>query len=201
MKKLTIRQNEVLSFISDYIRENSYPPAVREVAEHFSISVKGAHDHITALRRKGYLKQADKRPRTLGLTELSNGNEAALIEIPLLGTIAAGFPLMAEENFDGSLELPSSMLRENKEYFALKVKGDSMIGAGILEGDTAIIEKQETASNGEIVVALMDDSTTLKRFYRECNRIKLQAENPAIPPIYSHEVKILGRLSGIIRDY
>ena len=200
MKKLTDRQNEVLSFISDYIKTHSFSPAVREVADHFEISVKGAHDHITALRRKGYLKQADKRPRTMGLANQSNDDDT-LVTIPVLGTIAAGLPLMAQENFDGNVKLPVSMLKKNKEYFALKVKGDSMIGAGILEGDTAIIEEQNSAGNGEIVVALLDDSTTLKRFYRESTRIKLQAENPAIQPIYSQDVKILGRLSSIIRSY
>ena len=201
MKTLTTRQNEVLSFISDYIKEHAYSPAIREVALHFSISVKGAHDHITALRRKGYLKQADKRPRTMGLAASLNNDESEMADVPLLGTIAAGSPVMVEENIDGYVKLPRTMLKKNKDYFALKVKGDSMIGAGILEGDTALIEKQNSAANGEIVVALLDDSTTLKRFYRENARIKLQAENPAIQPIYSQEVKILGRLSGIIRSY
>jgi repressor LexA len=201
MKVLTDRQKDVLSFIADYLDKNSYPPTIREVAEHYSISVKGAHDHITALRKKGYLKQTDKRPRTLGLAPAIQEEFSDLVEIPLLGSVAAGMPLLAEENFDGNIKLHRSMLKKNKQYFALTVKGDSMAGAGILEGDTAIIEKQNTVRNGEIAVAVLDDAVTLKRFFRESSRIKLQAENPDYKPIYSQDIKILGRLSGIIRNY
>jgi repressor LexA len=201
MKELTNRQKEVLSFIADFIRKQSYPPTIREIANHFSISVKGAHDHIIALRRKGHLKQAENRPRTIGLTSFKSEDDSAMMEIPLLGNVAAGAPLLAEENFDGNILLHHSMLKKNKKYFALKVKGDSMSGAGILEGDTAIIEKQETVQNGEIAVAVIEDAVTLKRFYKESTRIKLQAENPDYQPIYSKEVKILGRLFTIIRSY
>jgi len=200
MKELTDRQKQVITFIANYIKKNSYPPTIREIADHFEISVKGAHDHITALRKKGHLKQVDKRPRTMGLTH-SRPEDADLVEIPILGTVAAGIPLLAEENFDGNIPVHRSLLKKNKKYFALKVRGDSMIGAGILEGDTAIIEKQNTVHNGEIAVAVMEDGVTLKRFYKESSRIRLQAENPAYKPIYSHEVKILGRLFTIIRSY
>jgi len=206
MKELTDRQKQVLSFIANYIKKNSYPPTIREIADHFKISVKGAHDHITALRKKGHLRQADKRPRTMGLTH-SRPEDADLMEIPLLGTVAAGVPILAEANFDGNILLHRSMLKKGKKYFALKVKGDSMIGVGILEGDTAIIEKQSTARNGEIVVVVIidkdssEEGVTLKRFYKESSRIKLQAENPNYKPIFSQEVKILGRLFTIIRSY
>jgi len=124
-----------------------------------------------------------------------------MIAVPLLGSVAAGMPLLAEENFDGNIMLHRSMTRKNKKYFALKVKGDSMSGAGILEGDIAIIEKQNTVKNGEIVVAIVDEAAALKRFYKESTRIKLQSENPAYPPIYSPDVKVLGKLSSIIRSY
>jgi len=200
MKELTDRQKQVLTFIANYIKKQSYPPTIREIADHFEISVKGAHDHITALRKKGHLKQADKRPRTMGLTHL-RPEDADLMEIPILGTVAAGVPILAEENFDGNILLHRSMLKKSKKYFALKVKGDSMSGAGILQGDTAIIEKMNTVRNGEIAVAVIDEAVTLKRFYKESSRIKLQAENPAYKPIYSQEVKILGRLYSIIRSY
>jgi repressor LexA len=200
MKEMTDRQKQVITFIANYIKKNSYPPTIREIADHFEISVKGAHDHITALRKKGHLKQVDKRPRTMGLTH-SRPEDADLVEVPILGTVAAGIPILAEENFDGNIPVHRSLLKKNKKYFALKVRGDSMIGAGILEGDTAIIEKQNTVHNGEIAVAVMEDGVTLKRFYKESSRIRLQAENPAYKPIYSHEVKILGRLFTIIRSY
>jgi repressor LexA len=201
MKELTKRQKEVISFIADYIKNNSYSPTIREVAEHFLISVKGAHDHITALRKKGFLRHIDKLPRTMGLMNVKHEDTSDLVEVPLLGSVAAGAPLLAEENFDGNIILHRSLLKKNKKYFALKIKGDSMTGAGILEGDTAIIEKQNTVRNGEIAVAVLDEAVTLKRFYKESSRIKLQAENPAYKPIYSQDVKILGRLSGIIRNY
>lgn len=201
MKELTKRQKEVISFIADYLKQNSYSPTIREIADHFTISVKGAHDHITALRKKGFLKHADKRPRTMGLTNIESEESSDLVEIPLLGSVAAGIPILAEENFDGNIILHRSLLKKNKKYFALKVKGDSMTGAGIMEGDTAIIEKQSAVRNGEIAVAVLDEAVTLKRFYKESSRIKLQAENPAYKPIYSQDVKILGRLSGIIRNY
>jgi len=201
MKELTERQKEVISFISDYIKEHSYPPAIRDIAAYFSISVKGAHDHITALRKKGHIKHTNKRPRTMGLIHSKSDEASELISIPLLGSVAAGMPLLAEENFDGNVLIHHSMLKKNKKYFALKVKGDSMSGAGILEGDIAIIEKQNTARNGEIAVAVIDEAAALKRFFKESTRIKLQSDNPNYQPIYSPDVKILGRLSGIIRSY
>jgi len=201
MKELTVRQKEILSFIADFLRKHSYPPTIREVAENYSISVKGAHDHITALRKKGFLKQADKRPRTMGLTHAMPENPSELAEIPLLGSVAAGVPILAEENFDGNIILHRSMLKKNRKYFALKIKGDSMSGAGILEGDIAIIEKQSVVPDGDIAVAVIDEAVTLKRFYKESTRIRLQAENPAYKPIYSNDVKILGRLFTIIRSY
>ena len=201
MKELTARQKEVLSFIADYLKKNSYPPTIREIADNFSISVKGAHDHITALRKKGYLKPADKRPRTMGLIHKRPDESSDVMEIPLLGSVAAGVPILAEENFDGNIPIHRSLLKKNKKYFALKVKGNSMSDAGILEGDTAIIEKQNNVRNGEIAVAVIEEAVTLKRFFKESTRIRLQSENPAYKPIYSQDVKIIGRLSGIVRNY
>jgi repressor LexA len=199
MKELTARQKEVLSFIAEYIRNHSYPPTIREMAEYFEISVKGAHDHVTALRKKGCLKQADNRCRTMEL--VGNNGLGGCVEIPLLGTVAAGHPILSEENWDGAITMHQSMLKKNKRYFALKVRGDSMSGAGIMDGDTAVIEKQHTVRNGEIGVAVVDEAVTLKRIYRESTRIRLQPENPAYKPIYSQNVRILGRLARVIRSY
>jgi len=201
MKELTIRQKEVLTFIADYKNKHSYPPTIREIAEHFSMSVKGAHDHITALKRKGQLKHEDKRPRTLELTNARKDDHSSIIDVPLLGSVAAGVPLLAEENFEKNIPIHSSFLKKNKKYFALKVKGDSMSGAGILDGDLAIIEKLSVVHNGEIAVAVLNDAVTLKRFYKESSRIRLQPENPAYKATYSKDVKILGRLAGVIRSY
>jgi repressor LexA len=202
MKDLTLRQKEVLSFISRHINIHSYPPTVREIAEHFEISVKGAQDHVTALRKKGVIRQSDKRSRTLEIVRRTDeeGMEN-FTEIPILGTVAAGQPILSEENWDGSVMLHRSMLKRNKSYFAVTVRGDSMSGAGIMEGDVAIIEKQAVVRNGEIAVAVVDDGFAIKRFFKEASRIKLQSENPAYPPIYCRDVRILGRLSRIIRSY
>ncbi|MDR1278236.1 MAG: transcriptional repressor LexA [Treponema sp.] len=199
MKELTHRQKEVLSFIAEYIGDHSYPPTIREVAEYFSISVKGAHDHIIALKKKGSLKQAGKRSRTIEV--VGNNGPVGCLAIPLLGTVAAGRPILAEENWDGTITIHQSMLRKNKKHFALKVRGDSMTGAGIMDGDTAIIEKQETCKNGEIVVVVVDEAVALKRVFREKTRLRIQSENPAYKTMYSQKVRILGRLVQILRSY
>jgi repressor LexA len=202
MKELTQRQREVLSFITEYIHTHRFPPTMREIADHFSISVKAAHDHVTAMKKKGYLRTGDKRSRTIELTRLlEEEDQDGTVKIPFLGTVAAGLPSLAEAHQDGSVAIHRSMLKRNREYFALKVRGDSMEGAGILDGDTAIIEKQEKVRNGEIVVALLDDSVTLKRFFREPSRVLLQPENPRFFPIYAQDVRILGRLAYTIRSY
>ena len=202
MKELTERQKEVLSFIADYINNHSYPPTIREIAEYFTISVKGAHDHVTALRRKNCLKQSEKRSRTMELTRPREIEDLGrMSKIPIVGTVAAGTPILSEENWEGTLAVHQSMLKKNRTYFALRVRGDSMSGAGIMDGDMAIIEKQNIVKNGEIAVAVVDNAVTLKRFYKENNRIKLQAENPAYKPIYCQSLRILGRLFQIIRTY
>jgi len=202
MKELTERQKEVLSFIANYINNHSYPPTIREIAEYFEISVKGAHDHVTALRRKNCLKQSGKRSRTMELTRPRETEDLGKItKIPIVGTVAAGTPILAEENWEGTLPIHQSMLKKNRTYFALRVRGESMSGIGIMDGDMAVIEKANVVKNGEIAVAVVDEAVTLKRFFRENNRIRLQAENPDYPSIYCQDVRLLGRLFQIIRNY
>jgi len=209
MRKLTDRQKEVLSFIAKHIGENSYPPSIREIAEHFGISMKGAHDHVAALRRKNCLEQNGRCPRTLKLTggleaEVERGTSGggdSPVEIYIVGTVAAGVPILSEENLEGTLKLDPSMLKKNRTYFAVKVRGDSMSGAGIMDGDIAVIEQQSLVANGEIAVAVVDEAVTLKRFYKETSRIRLESENPDYKPIFCHDVRILGKLSTIIREY
>jgi repressor LexA len=203
MKELTKRQREVLSFIADYIKKHSYPPTIRDIADHFGMSVKGAYDHVAALRRKNYLKQNDNRSRTMELVRAKVEEEelGAVTKIPIVGTVAAGIPILSEENWEGTITLHQSALKKNRTYFAVRVKGDSMSGAGIMDGDLAIIEKRNVVENGEIAIAVMDDAVTLKRFYKEKTRVKLQAENPNYSPIYCRDVKLLGRLAQIVRHY
>ena len=201
MIKPTTRQREVLDFIAEYIHTHTYPPTIREVAENFSISVKGAHDHLTALKKKGLLRQGDKKPRTLELVRTGE-DEQDFEEIPILGTVAAGRPILSVENMDGSIRLVRAMLKTGRKYFALRVRGDSMEGVGIMDGDTAVIEQQNIVHNGEIAVVMLDEAVTLKTFYRESTRIRLQPENSSHSPIYcSGDVRILGRLAHIIRSY
>jgi len=202
MRELTKRQKEVLDFIAAYINSHAYPPTIREVADYFSISVKGANDHIIAIRKKGFLRQGDKKSRTLELVETSDKDGEDTTEIPILGSVAAGRPVLAVENMDGSIKLHKSFLKNTGKYFALRVKGDSMEGAGIVDGDLAVIEHQNTARNGEIAVVMLDELVTLKTFYRESARIRLQPENAKYSPIYcSRDVRVLGKLAHIIRSY
>ena len=199
MKQLTLRQQEVLDFLTGFIEKNSYPPTIRETAKAFSISIKGAYDHIKALEKKGVIKLQENRSRALEIVS-KKGNDESVAEIPVLGSIAAGNPMLAEENWMGTIRIPSEYVRSGP-CFALRVQGDSMRDAGIQSGDMAIIEQRPTAEDGEIVAALIEDSATLKRFFKENNRIRLQAENPDYAPIYTQDVRILGKLRAIIRSY
>jgi repressor LexA len=199
MKTLTARQKEVLDFISSFIEQHAYPPTIREIAERFSISVKGAYDHVKALEKKAYLRLGENRSRALELLGREK-TERTVVEVPLLGAVAAGKPILANENYTGSISVPADMVRA-ATCFALTVRGDSMKDVGIFHGDVAVIEQRQTADNGEIVVAMIDDLVTLKRFFRENNRVKLMAENAAYAPIYTQDVRILGRLRGLIRKY
>lgn len=202
MRALTERQKEVFSFIREYRDGHSYPPTIREIAERFSISVKGAWDHMKALEKKGFLRQEGNRSRALEIIEskAQPDRPEPAVSLRLLGEVAAGKPIYADEDREARIEVPASMAR-GTECFALRVRGDSMRDAGIMNGDVAIVESRSEASDGEIVVALVEDSVTLKRFFRENNRIRLQAENPSYPPIYTQDLRILGRLSGILRTY
>lgn len=204
MKSITARQTEVLNFIKSFISDHSYPPTVREVASAFSISVKGAYDHIKALEKKSYITCDNKRSRAIEVCDPDDFQnpvkEEDIVNIPLLGNVAAGLPLSAEENNDGYIPYPGSQLPKGN-HFALTVQGDSMVGAGILDGDTAIILQQPVAENGQIVVAVLNGAVTLKRFYREKERIRLEAENENYSSIYSSDLQILGKLVAVMRQY
>ncbi len=200
MKDLTKRQKEILDFLRNFITNHKYPPTIREIATSFKISVKGAYDHVKAIEKKGYIRCDFNRSRAIEILEESK-REEDLVEIPLIGNVAAGIPLFAEENWERILKFPAEEFRKGT-YFALRVKGDSMMNAGILDGDTAIFLQKHTANNGDIIVAMVnEEAVTLKRFFKEKNRIKLKAENPVYPPIYTQNVKILGKLECLIRNY
>ncbi|MDR0383510.1 MAG: transcriptional repressor LexA [Spirochaetaceae bacterium] len=199
MKELTEKQRLVLNFIARFINEHSYPPTFRQIAEYFEITVKAAYDHVLALKRKQKLKVGDKSSRTIEIIncEFDDG----FIDIPILGEVAAGPRILSEENYMGNIRVHRSMLKKQKRHFSLIVRGDSMKDAGVMDGDTVIIEKTETAKNGDIIVAMIDDGYTLKRFFKRNKHIKLKSENPAYFPIYCNEVQIVGRLACVIRSY
>jgi repressor LexA len=201
MKDLTERQRQVLQYIGDFSAENSYPPTVREIASYFGISTRAVQEHLDALRKKKSISWSDKRSRGIKILGLTEEDVNVSYRIPLLGSVAAGKPLLSEENYDGYVSVLFSHLKESKSYFALRVRGTSMINAGILDGDIAIIEQADRANNGQIVVAVLDDKITLKRFFLEATRVKLQSENPAFNPIFCQDVRIAGILSHIIREY
>lgn len=203
MKQITDRQKEVFVFIENFTKENNYPPTVREISQHFEISLRAVQDHISALQKKGFISTEQKRSRSIRILEDKKQvlPKVFIDKIPILGTIAAGRPLLCEENLNGYVNLTEPFIRPGKNYFALRVRGSSMINAGILEGDLAVIEQASSAVDGQIVVAVLDDAITLKRFYKESSRIRLQPENPDFQAIYCQDVRIVGILSSIVRTY
>jgi repressor LexA len=188
-------------FIEDYITANNYPPTVREIAGHFGFSAKAAHDHIIALKKKAYIKAESNCSRAIQIIRSLRDEEPAFVEIPLAGEVSAGKRILSEANDNGTLYVHKSWLKsQNKQYFALVVRGDSMIGAGVMDGDTIIVLRQETAENGDIVIAEVDDGWTLKRYFKENSRVRLQPENPNYQPIYCRGIRIAGKLAGVYRN-
>jgi repressor LexA len=199
MKSLTEKQEVIFHFIQEKIREFGFPPTVREIGERFNITVKGAYDHLKAIEKKGYIRCAQNKSRAI---EILVKDEVGInaVNIPLLGSIAAGSPVLAEENIEDYLSFPESVFGKGV-FFALRVKGDSMIDAGIHDGDIAIIRKQKTVNNGEVIAALIDDEATLKIFKKEKNKVKLLPANPAYEPLILNEVDVLGKLTAVFRRY
>ncbi len=204
MKEITQIQRDVLNYIAQFIDENSYPPTVREISEHFGKSIRAVQDNMTALQKKGYISLVQKKSRSIKILIDERKKDAGIFmeKVPLLGTIAAGRPLLCEENLDGYVTLTEPFIRPGKSYFALRVRGQSMINAGILEGDLAIVEQGSEVSDGQIVVAVIEDAITLKRYFKESGRIRLQPENPAFNPIYcTSDLRIVGTLANLVRTY
>ena len=203
---LTQRQQEIWEFLVEYVDAHGYPPTVREIGEKVGLaSPSTVHAHLANLERAGLIKRDPTKPRALELSRRRAGStpHAETRALPLLGQIAAGGPLLAEENVEDYLGVPEPLSRGGEE-FLLRVKGDSMIEAGILDGDYVVVRSQDDARNGEIVVALAGedesaDEATVKRFFREDGRVRLQPENSALEPIYAPHVKILGRVVGVFR--
>jgi repressor LexA len=203
MKDLTQKQKQILEFITNFVKEKNYPPSIREIADHFQITPKGAYDHLKAIEKKGFIKTEKNRSRAIELVKTNTDVDLDMIKIPLVGRVAAGAPILAEENIEEYLTFPRSMIPANSErdIFALRVTGDSMIDAKINDGDIAIIKKTSTAENGDIVVALIDDEATLKYFYKEKDHIRLEPANAKYKPIITKNAIIIGKLIGLYRRF
>jgi repressor LexA len=196
---LTKRQQEIFDFVKRYAGEHGYPPTVRDIGRAIGLtSSSTVHAHLSNLEKLGVLRRDPTKPRAI---EVLVGKAKATVGpsgLPVVGQVAAGQPVLAEENIEEYVEVPSFAGGEEGE-FVLRVKGDSMKDAGIFEGDHVIVRGQDTAADGEIVVALVDDEATVKRFYREDDHVRLQPENSALEPIRSRDVKVLGRVVGVCR--
>ncbi|MBO7638145.1 MAG: repressor LexA [Treponema sp.] len=201
MKNLTDRQREVLIFIAQFTEDNVFPPTVREIGEHFGISLRAVQDHVAALQKKGYLSQSQKRSRSIRVLKdvRPKVTAASAVLVPVINSIAAGKAALSEENFSSIVTLSYPFVENGKKYFLFQVKDDSMIDMDIRSGDQVFVEIRETAENGQIVAVALEDEITIRRIYKEANRICLKSENPQIPPSYYQEVRILGLVSGIYR--
>ena len=199
-EKITAKQQEILEYIKETILKKGYPPAVREICEAVHLkSTSSVHSHLETLEEKGYIRRDPTKPRTIEIIDdCFNLTRREVVNVPLVGTVAAGVPLLAEENIENYYPIPVELL-PNAETFMLNVKGNSMINAGIFDGDQLIVERCSTAYDGEIVVALVDDSATVKRFYKEDGYYRLQPENYEMDPIIVDHLEILGKVIGLFR--
>ncbi len=209
MQGLTKRQEMVLDFITQSITSRGYPPTLREIGSHMGIrSTNGVNDHLRALERKGYLKREDMKSRALRpvVMESQSSSESDVVEIPLVGRVAAGEPVLAEQNIEGTITVDSHLIGRHRDVFAMKIRGDSMIDAGIREDDTIFVRKQMHAERNEIVVVLIGDEATVKYYQPERDFVRLQPANKAYAPIILRKedfrpTQILGVVVGLYRNY
>ncbi len=201
-REITERQRQILDFIRAEIHRRGFPPSVREIGEAVGLSSSSTvHSHLAALEQKGFIRRDPSKPRALEVLDYRDTDRAIdygqVRAVPLVGHVAAGSPILASENIEATMSLPAEMADEST--FILRVRGDSMIEAGILDGDFVVVRQQSHANDGEIVVALLEDDATVKRYFREPDRIRLQPENSALDPIYARDVTILGRVVALFR--
>ncbi|HHU30474.1 MAG: transcriptional repressor LexA [Bacillota bacterium] len=201
MEDLTPRQKQILDFIRQEVRKKNYPPSVREIGEAVGLSSSSTvHAHLSKLEQKGLIRRNPTKPRAIELLEYEQEPAyiADVIHVPVVGQVTAGQPILAEENIEEYFPLPKVMVR-NDTVFLLRVRGDSMINAGIMNGDYVIVRRQETAQSGEIVVAMLEDEATVKRFYKEKDHIRLEPENDLYEPIRSPFISVIGKVIGVFR--
>ncbi|MFL0249815.1 transcriptional repressor LexA [Clostridium neuense] len=194
-------QSEIYEFIRQEVLDKGYPPSVREICAKVGLSsTSTVHSHLSKLEKKGLIKRDPTKPRAIEIIKDPIAKKE-MVDIPIIGKVQAGQPILAVENIEDYFTIPLNFVRGNNDLFILKISGESMIEAGIYDGDLAIIEKVNSAENGEIVVALIENEATIKRFYKEDGRIRLQPENHTMEPIIVNDCKIVGKLTGIYRKY
>ena len=198
--KISAKQQEILEYIKSQILERGFPPAVRDICEAVHLkSTSSVHSHLETLEKNGYIRRDPTKPRVIEILDDSfNFTRREMVNVPIVGRVAAGEPLLAEQNIEEYFPIPMDFM-PNKQTFMLKVKGESMINAGILDGDYVLVEERKTAHNGEMIVALVDDGATVKRFYKEEGIIRLQPENDTMEPIIVPDCTILGKVIGVFR--
>jgi repressor LexA len=201
--KLTARQQQILEYIEQVVSTTGVPPSIRQIGAALGISsTNGVRSHLKALEKKGYIHRSLRTSRGIAMLDrikcVTSSTLQEAVEVPILGRVTAGTPILAVENHDGHLHLDPSLVK-GADTFALRVEGDSMIDAGILDGDYVLVRQQQSADNGDIVVALLEDEVTVKRFYREAHGIRLQPENPGMAPICVPNAQICGKVTGLIR--
>lgn len=200
--KISEKQKEILEFLKKEIINKGYPPAVREICKAVHLkSTSSVHSHLESLEKNGYIRRDPAKPRAIEIIDTNfNLTRREIVSVPVVGTVTAGQPILAVENIEGYFPVPMDYI-PNTETFMLKVKGNSMVNAGIFDGDTILVQKQSHANNGDFVVALIEDSVTVKTFYKEENCYRLQPENNYMEPIYVSEVEILGKVIGLFRMF
>ena len=198
--KITSKQKEILEYIKETILKKGYPPTVREICEAVRLkSTSSVHSHLETLERNGFIRRDPTKPRAMEILDDMFGlTRREMVQIPMIGTVTAGQPILAEENIEDYFPVPADLL-PNTQTFMLRIKGNSMINAGIFDGDRVIVERTPTAENGDIVVALIDDSATVKRFYKEDGYYRLLPENDAMEPIIVTNMNVLGKVIGLFR--
>lgn len=199
--KISPKQLEILEYIKSQILERGFPPAVRDICEAVHLkSTSSVHSHLETLEKNGYIRRDPTKPRAIEILDDSFNMRREMVNVPIIGRVAAGEPILAEQNIEDYFPIPMEFM-PNNQTFILKVKGESMINAGILDGDMVIVEQRATARNGEMVVALIEDGATVKTFYKEDGHIRLQPENDTMDPIIVTDVQILGKVIGLFRFF
>lgn len=202
MNNLTQKEREIFEYISDCLQKNGFAPSVRDICAEVGIkSTSSVHEYLRRLEAKGFIRKSSGKSRALSIQNDGKSESGKMKRVPILGKVTAGQPILAVENHDGYVDFPATMARGKANLFALRVMGESMIEAGILDGDIVVVESVRYADDGEIVVAMIEDEATVKKFYRDKGRIRLQPANSSMDPIYAKEVTVLGKVIANFRFY